>query len=145
MGRLMTSLESLPGRTPTLSIIDSSKPFCANPSFLHLKGVRNQSPFPVHVSTEINNKKKKQLYRQSIKQFSNTQLKHNMKHEKRETAAFHCTLGAGIGTLTALFQFSNTSGRNYNAGPQSESHLIWYDERHCCDHLCLHSLANAAK
>lgn len=51
--------ESLPGRTRTLSIIDSSKPFCANPSFLHLKGVRNQSPFPVHVSTEMKKEKKK--------------------------------------------------------------------------------------
>lgn len=45
---------SLPGHARTLSIIDSSKPFSANPSFLHLEGVRNQSPFPVHVPVEIN-------------------------------------------------------------------------------------------
>lgn len=39
-------------RARTLSIIDSSKSFRANPSFLYLKGVRNQGPFPVHVSAE---------------------------------------------------------------------------------------------
>lgn len=69
----------------------------------------------------LQEKKRKTLTDRASNSFQKHNYKHNMTIKRRETAAFHCTLGAGVGMLTVPFQVLKHDRYELQCWPKSQS------------------------